>query len=97
MLFYCQGFQSNIRISKGYKHFFALRILCGLSGGLLFSGLTALQVFFQAIFVDIIPAFILKTLPYLLSITVLVLVTSSAKHRRSTSPADLAVPFSRES
>ncbi len=66
-------------------------------GALLFGGLTALQFFFQATSIDIIPAYVLKMLPYLLTIGVLVLVTSSGKRRRSASPADLGVPFSRES
>ena len=65
-------------------------------GALLFGGLTALQFFFQATSMDIIPAYVLKMLPYLLTIGVLVLVSSSGTRRRSASPADLGVPFSRE-
>lgn len=66
-------------------------------GALLFGGLTALQFYFQATSIDIIPAYVLKMLPYLLTIGVLVLVTSSGRRRGSASPADLGVPFSRES
>ncbi len=65
-------------------------------GALLFGGLTALQFFFQATSIDIIPSYILKMMPYLLTIAVLVLVTASSKHRKSASPANLGVPFVRE-
>ncbi len=65
-------------------------------GALLFGGLTALQFFFQATSMDMIPSYILKMLPYLLTIGVLVLVTTSSKRHKSASPADLGVPFIRE-
>ena len=65
-------------------------------GALLFGGLTALQFFFQATSIDIIPSYVLKMMPYLLTIGVLVLVTASSKHRKSASPADLGIPFIRE-
>ncbi len=65
-------------------------------GAFLFGGLTALQFFFQATSIDLIPEYILKMLPYLLTIGVLVLVSGSGKHSRSASPADLGNPFSRE-
>lgn len=65
-------------------------------GALLFGGLTALQFYFQATSIDIIPFYILKMLPYLLTIIVLVLVTVSARHKKSGSPADLGNPFTRE-
>jgi general nucleoside transport system permease protein len=65
-------------------------------GALLFGGLTALQFFFQATSMDIIPSYLLKMMPYLLTIAVLTLVTSSSRHRGSSSPADLGIPFIRE-
>jgi len=70
--------------------------LVAFFGALLFGGLTALQFFFQATSIDIIPSYILKMLPYLLTIAVLVLVSASGSRRKSSSPADLGVPFVRE-
>ncbi len=65
-------------------------------GALLFGGLTALQFFFQATSIDIIPTYLLKMMPYLLTIAVLTLVTTSSKHRKASAPADLGIPFIRE-
>ena len=65
-------------------------------GALLFGGLTALQFFFQAASIDLIPSYILKMMPYLLTIGVLVIVTTSSKQHRSAAPADLGVPCIRE-
>ncbi len=65
-------------------------------GALLFGGLTALQFFFQAASIDIIPFYILKMMPYLLTIAVLVIVTTSSKRHKSNAPADLGIPFVRE-
>jgi simple sugar transport system permease protein len=70
--------------------------LLAFLGALLFGGLTALQFFFQATSMDLIPSYVLKMLPYLLTIGVLVLVSASSKQRKSASPADLGVPFFRE-
>lgn len=65
-------------------------------GAMLFGGLTALQFYFQATSIDIIPFYILKMMPYLLTIAVLVIVTVSTKRRNSAAPADLGIPFIRE-
>ncbi len=70
--------------------------LLAFFGAFLFGGLTALQFFFQATSMDLVPEYILKMLPYLLTIGVLVLVSRSGKRGRSASPADLGIPFSRE-
>lgn len=70
--------------------------LLAFFGALLFGGLTALQFFFQATSMDLIPSYVLKMLPYLLTIGVLILVSASSKHRQSGSPADLGRPFYRE-
>ncbi|MEJ2135850.1 MAG: ABC transporter permease [Desulfofustis sp.] len=70
--------------------------LLAFLGALLFGGLTALQFFFQATSMDLVPSYILKMLPYLLTIGVLVLVSASSRHRKPAAPADLGVPFYRE-
>ena len=70
--------------------------LLAFFGALLFGALTALNFFFQATSMDLIPEYILKMLPYLLTIGVLVLVSVSGKFRKSGSPADLGIPFNRE-
>jgi simple sugar transport system permease protein len=64
-------------------------------GAFLFGGLTALQFYFQAIGVELIPAYILKMLPYGLTIVVMILV-NLGPGRRFGGPAALGVPFSRE-
>lgn len=66
-------------------------------GALLFGGLTALQFFFQATGVEVIPVYILLMLPYLLTIGVLVLVMRLGKSGRGgRTPGALGIPFSRE-
>jgi len=66
-------------------------------GALLFGGLTALQFYFQATGLEWAPTWVLRMLPYLLTIGVLVLVTSLEGARRGVgAPADLGVPFARE-
>ena len=64
-------------------------------GAFLFGGLTALQFYFQAVGVEIVPAYILKMLPYLLTIVVMVLV-NIGPGRRFGGPAALGIPFNRE-
>jgi simple sugar transport system permease protein len=66
-------------------------------GALLFGGLTALQFFFQATGIEIIPVYILLMLPYLLTIGVLILVMRLKKGGKDgRSPRCLGVPFHRE-
>jgi simple sugar transport system permease protein len=65
-------------------------------GAFLFGGLTALQFYFQAIGVEVIPAYILRMLPYVLTIAVMVLVNAGGRRRRGASPAALGVAFNRE-
>ena len=64
-------------------------------GAFLFGFLTALQFYFQAVGIELIPAYILKMLPYVLTILVMVLV-NAGPGRRFGGPAALGVPFSRE-
>ena len=69
--------------------------LRAILGAFLFGGLTALQFYFQAVGVDIVPAYILKMLPYLLTIVVMMAV-NAGPGRRFGGPAALGVPFNRE-
>jgi simple sugar transport system permease protein len=64
-------------------------------GAFLFGGLTALQFYFQAVGIEIVPAYILKMLPYLLTIVVMMLV-NAGPGRRFAGPAALGIPFNRE-
>ena len=64
-------------------------------GAFLFGGLTALQFYFQAVGIELIPAYILKMLPYVLTIVVMVVV-NAGPGRRFGGPTALGVPFSRE-
>ena len=65
-------------------------------GAFLFGGLTALQFYFQAVGIELIPAYILKMLPYVLTIVVMIVVNAGMGRRRFSGPAALGVPFSRE-
>jgi ABC-type uncharacterized transport system permease subunit len=64
-------------------------------GAFLFGGLTALQFYFQAVGMELVPAYVLKMLPYILTIAVMILV-NVGPGRRFGGPAALGVPFSRE-
>jgi simple sugar transport system permease protein len=65
-------------------------------GAFLFGGLTALQFYFQAVGIELIPAYILKMLPYVLTIVVMIAVNAGMGRRRFSGPAALGVPFNRE-
>lgn len=65
-------------------------------GAFLFGGLTALQFYFQAVGIELIPAYILKMLPYVLTIVVMIAVNAGMGRRRFSGPAALGIPFSRE-
>jgi ABC-type uncharacterized transport system permease subunit len=68
------------------------------AGALLFGGLTALQFHFQLTGQEIVPAYVLKMLPYLATIFVLAVVSKMKLFNRNTgSPANLGVAFERES
>jgi len=66
-----------------------------LFGALLFGGLTAVQFYFQATGVELVPAWVLRLLPYLLTVGILFLVTVLKRTRFGASPAALGQPFSR--
>lgn len=66
-------------------------------GALLFGGLTALQFYFQATGIEIIPVNLLRMLPYIATILVLIVVMRLDKTKgKGGAPASLGVPFSRE-
>ena len=67
-----------------------------LVGAYLFGAATSLAFTLQARGYDIAPQ-ILDSLPYLLTIVVLVVVSSRAADRRVGAPAALGVPYDRES
>ena len=65
-----------------------------LAGSLLFGFLSALQFFFQATGMDVVPLYVLRILPYLL--TILTLSLAAALGRRGHAPAGLGKPYFRE-
>jgi simple sugar transport system permease protein len=66
-----------------------------LYGAFLFGGLTAIQFYFQATGTELVPAWILRLLPYLLTVGILFLVTALKRTHFGASPAALGQPFSR--
>ncbi len=69
-----------------------------VAGALLFGVLTALQFHFQLTGQDLIPAYVLKMLPYLATIVVLAVATRTNLFRRGTgAPSNLGIAFRRES
>jgi simple sugar transport system permease protein len=66
-------------------------------GALLFGGVNALQFTLEARQIHAIPSYILRMLPYLFTIAILVLITRLPRIRgRAAAPANLGVPFERE-
>ncbi|MFW5791813.1 MAG: ABC transporter permease [Desulfohalobiaceae bacterium] len=100
-LSYTPGWKDSMTSGQGWVAiamviFATWNPLRAVLGALLFGGLTALQFYFQAVGVELIPSWLLRMLPYLLTIVVLVLVTAWKKARfRVGAPADLGVPFVR--
>ncbi|THB69684.1 MAG: ABC transporter permease [Desulfovibrio sp.] len=71
--------------------------LWAFCGALLFGVLTALQFAFQMWGVTAVPQYILKMMPYLLTIMVMAVIhLSPSLRRKSGAPGDLGRPFSRE-
>jgi len=64
-------------------------------GAYLFGGADALQLRIQAVGLEI-PTYFLMMLPYVLTITILVLASFAALRRRIGAPAALAIPYARE-
>ncbi len=70
--------------------------LRAVAGAFLFGGLTALQFYFQAVGMELVPAFVLRLLPYALTIAVLVVVQRGRDRASVAGPAALGLPFRRE-
>ncbi len=64
-------------------------------GAYLFGGADALQLRIQAVGLDV-PTYFLMMLPYVLTITILVLASRASLKRRIGAPAALGIPYSRE-
>ncbi|MCP3962219.1 MAG: ABC transporter permease [bacterium] len=64
-------------------------------GAYLFGGADALQLRIQAVGLDV-PTYFLMMLPYVLTITILVLASRASLKRRIGAPAALGFPYSRE-
>ena len=99
-LAYTPGWKENMTAGQGWIAiamvlFASWSPLRASLGALLFGFLTALQFYFQVSGVEIIPIYVLKMLPYLLTIVVLVLVLRFGKGKGGA-PAGLGVAFRRE-
>lgn len=101
-LSYSPGWKENMTAGQGWiaiaMVIFALwNPWRGAVGALLFGGVNALQFYFDAKQIALIPSYILRMLPYLFTIAVLILITRSATARRKAgAPAALGLPFQRE-
>lgn len=101
-LAYTPGWKENMTMGQGWIAI-AMVIFAtwspyrAFAGALLFGGLTALQFFFQATGVELIPVNVLRMFPYLVTILVLIVVMRLDRTQgRGAAPAALGVPFSRE-
>ena len=65
-----------------------------MAGALFFWLLSALQFFFQATGIHLVPLYVLRILPYVL--TILTLSLATALGRRGHAPAGLGKPYFRE-
>lgn len=100
-LVYTPGWKEGMSAGQGWIAiamviFSTWNPLRAIAGALLFGSLNALQFFFQATGTEIIPAYVLRLLPYLLTVATLFAVTVLKKQGLGASPAALGRPFSRE-
>lgn len=101
-LFYTPGWKESMTGGQGWVAiamviFASWNPVKALLGAFLFGGLTALQFYFQAVGVELIPSFVLKMLPYVLTIAVMVAVNAGKDRRQGPlGPAALGLPFSRD-
>lgn len=101
-LSYTPGWKENMTAGQGWiaiaMVIFALwNPWRGALGALLFGGINALQFYFDAKQLTLIPAYILRMLPYLFTIAILVVITRwKTVRKRSGPPGSLGLPFQRE-
>ena len=99
---YTPGWKENMTAGQGWiaiaMVIFALwNPLRAVLGALLFGGVNALQFYFEARQITVIPSYVLRMLPYLFTIAILVIITrKKAVRRRTGAPASLGLPFQRE-
>jgi simple sugar transport system permease protein len=101
-LSYSPGWKENMTAGQGWIAI-AMVIFAtwdpwrGAVGALLFGGVNALQFYFDARQITLIPSYVLRMLPYLFTIAVLILITrSTAARKKAAAPAALSLPFQRE-
>ena len=96
---YTPGWKENMTAGQGWiaiaMVIFALwNPLRAVLGALLFGGVNALQFYFEARQITVIPSYVLRMLPYLFTIAILVIITrKKAVRRRTGAPASLGLPF----
>jgi general nucleoside transport system permease protein len=101
-LCYTPGWKENMTSGQGWiaiaMVIFALwNPFRAVLGALLFGGVNALQFYFEARQIDLIPSYILRMLPYLFTIAILVIITRrKTVRKRVGAPASLGLPFQRE-
>ncbi|MES9997123.1 ABC transporter permease [Desulfovibrio aminophilus] len=101
-LCYTPGWKDGMSAGQGYIAI-AMVVFAGWRparvavGALLFGGLSALQFYFQVAGLDAAPVWVLRVLPYVLTLAVLAASNRLERLRRlGNAPADLGRPFSRE-
>lgn len=100
-LVYTPGWKENMTGGQGWIAiamviFATWRPWRALGGALLFGGLNALQFYFQATGSQLVPAYVLRLLPYLLTVLILFSATVLRKGAGGAAPAALGQPFHRE-
>lgn len=100
-LVYTPGWKENMTGGQGWIAiamviFATWNPVRAMIGALIFGGLNALQFYFQATGVELIPAYMLRLMPYMLTVLILFAATVLKTTSAGTSPAALGKPFYRE-
>lgn len=98
-LVFTPGWKEGITAGQGWIAvaiviFAGWRPVWAMAGALFFGLLSALQFFFQATGIHLVPLYVLRILPYVL--TILTLSLATALGRRGHAPAGLGKPYFRE-